>query len=426
MTYEELILLEKKAHNTFDDAKIQLIEIYCTDYAKICADNTVYHIIFQTFKLLWVNLKKYLPSLANEEGVLQAARNFKTTPNKNNFKSVIGTIRQVSDSLGDSKLMLSRIVHTVWVTIGQKLPSMLEQSFGRYANTSIASKLICNFVDNPSYKKFADMIVRIESFGNSHTEAHLAKDLLLKMFVFFYEKDIYKFKEVENECSKIAQLTNTTDEYIFLHKFLLANEGDVQAMLETGDRFERGIGISQDEIQAEKWYSKALMEGHPNAQFFITNLYTKQHHRQIEEQNKILLTEQQRTIEKLKSEHHKALEKIKFELQTQREKTKRLEQEKCDTVTALNQKIKELQCQLSEANDARLTSIVEDNIEVIFYYKLRWKNGITQGNKIGNLSQATYNNLIMGGKQAIIAFVEGLRGYMKDGEYIIDAYMTKL
>lgn len=420
MTYEEIALLEKVAKHSNDDKRIQLIELYCTDYTKICANNAIASIHLQFLKLLWTNLKKYLPKLSKAESVLQAAKTFKEHPNKSLFRTFMTVLKQESESLGESLKTLSHLVNAVFVEISKHMVPLLKQSFGRYANTSCMTGLISGYVDTPSSKSYSDMIDKIESFGQSHNEIMLAKELLLGIFTHYTNNDIYKFKDIENRCGNVAKITGTTDEFIFIQKLLSANEGNVQAMLEVGEKYESGNGVERNENQAEKWYTKALIGGHPNAQFFISNLITKRNQKVIEEYKNQLL------------EQEKILDNLKRELRAEQEKTRRLEQESIAEIKRHNLEVDNLKRQLAASEKTRLTVISntpyeEDEVQVIFYYKLHsWSGDIIQGDNISKMAVSTYNNLIAGGKQAIINFVTGLKGYMMDGEYIIDASMSKL
>lgn len=422
MTYDEIVQLEHEASVANVNLQIRLIELYCTDYSRICANNVIRIIYLQSFKLLWTNLKKHFPNLSKTDSVLQVARVFKLDPNKSNFKTFINVLKQESATLGVSVKTLFRLITDVFVAVSKHMVPLLEHSFGRYANTPIATRLISGFVDNPSYKSFSDMIECIESFGQSHEETYLAKELLLEIFTYIRDNDIYKIKELEDRCSTAAQLTGTTEELSFIQKLLLAKEGNINAMLEVGEKYERGIGIMHDECMAEKWYSKALIEGHPNAQFFLSNLRRKQYQKQIEEQNKHQFLEQKKLIEKLTRE-----------LREEREKTRQLEQERLEEEKRHNQKIEDLQRQLAETAESQIaimknTCHNEKMIRVFFFYTYVHNNGLTGSRQEeDNITSQTYNSLINGGEYAIVSYIRSNFCYSwSEGDSIRNARMRKL
>ncbi|MDE6549793.1 MAG: hypothetical protein K2L22_12480 [Muribaculaceae bacterium] len=422
MTYDEIVQLEHTASVANVNLQIRLIELYCTDYTKICANNVIRVIYLQNFKLLWSNLKKLFPNLSKIDRVLQVARTFKSEPNKSNFKTLINVLKQESVTLGEPVNTLFRLITDVLVVVSKHMIPLLDHSFGRYANTPIATRLISGFVDKPSYKSFFDMIDCIESFGQSHDETYLAKELLQEIYTFIRENDISKFKDLEDRCRKAAQLTGTTDELNFIQELLLAQEGNINAMLAVGEKYERGIGIKRDENLAEKWYSKAVIEGHPNAQFFLSNLHTKQHQKQIEEQNKHLFLEQQKLIEK-----------ITRELREEREKTRQLEQERLEEEKRHNQKIENLQRQLTETTEAQIaimrnTCHNEKKIRVFFFYTYVHNNGLTSSRQEeDHITSQTYNSLITGGEYALVNYIHSNFCYnWYDGDSIRNARMRKL
>lgn len=70
----------------------------------------------------------------------------------------------------------------------------------------------------------------------------------------------------------------------------------------------------------------------------------------------------------------------------------------------------------------------DEMVRVIIYYKLHtWRGNILDNcNMIRNISHSTYNSLLAGGRAAVISFVQGEKGFMRDGEYVCDASMTIL
>lgn len=429
MTFDEITHLEKTANMKDLDSFILLTELYCTEYTKICCDNVIYFLYLQSFKLIWTNLKKQLPAIVSNENLLQVARDLKSQPNQDNFEALMKLLKRESQTSTDTLKQLTHIVRQVLIAISQNLTSICNKTFGRYANDPITIEFIGDFVSNPSYKSFADMIQRIASFGQTHKEIELARRQLLSIFEYLQEKEIDKFDTIKDKCHRIALLTDAKNEYRFIMYLSESHKGDPQAMLYIGQYYENGTGVRRNETEAEKWYTRALLEGNSNAQSFITNLRSKLHEKVIEEQYKRQLLEQENNLENLKRE-----------LQEERAKARRLEQEILNVTQRHNLEIENLQKQLVVTEKARQTTMdklsygeknnstyEENNVEVIFYYKLHcWNGDIIHRNTICKISFSTYNSLIAGGQQAITSFITGLQDYIRDGEYVFNTSMSKL
>lgn len=54
-----------------------------------------------------------------------------------------------------------------------------------------------------------------------------------------------------------------------------ANQGDVVAMLELGERLAAGNGVARNAREADNWYLKAASEGHPVAEFRLSDSFRK-------------------------------------------------------------------------------------------------------------------------------------------------------
>lgn len=98
MTIKEIEYLEANSDVRDFHSLTLLIELYCTDYAKIYADNTVKLLYFQTFKLIWNNLKIHLPSIANQEGLLLIAEACKTSPDRRNFELLMKSLMRYTEN----------------------------------------------------------------------------------------------------------------------------------------------------------------------------------------------------------------------------------------------------------------------------------------------------------------------------------------
>ena len=52
-----------------------------------------------------------------------------------------------------------------------------------------------------------------------------------------------------------------------------AEKGDASAQYRLGQRYDEGVGVSQDYRQAKEWFEKAANQGHPGAQVNLGTLY---------------------------------------------------------------------------------------------------------------------------------------------------------
>ena len=55
---------------------------------------------------------------------------------------------------------------------------------------------------------------------------------------------------------------------------LLANQGDIDAMLELGDTYYLGIGVPENHLEAIKWYKLAAEKGSSDAMFELGEIFT--------------------------------------------------------------------------------------------------------------------------------------------------------
>jgi uncharacterized protein len=53
----------------------------------------------------------------------------------------------------------------------------------------------------------------------------------------------------------------------------LAEKGDALAQYNLGVLYRKGRGVTQDDVQARKWYDKAAVQGHAKAQYNLGTLY---------------------------------------------------------------------------------------------------------------------------------------------------------
>ena len=53
----------------------------------------------------------------------------------------------------------------------------------------------------------------------------------------------------------------------------LAEQGDALAQYNLGVLYRKGRGVTQDDVQARKWYDKAAVQGHAKAQYNLGTLY---------------------------------------------------------------------------------------------------------------------------------------------------------
>jgi TPR repeat protein len=53
----------------------------------------------------------------------------------------------------------------------------------------------------------------------------------------------------------------------------LAEKGDALAQYNLGLLYRKGRGVTQDDVQARKWYDKAAVQGHAKAQYNLGTLY---------------------------------------------------------------------------------------------------------------------------------------------------------
>lgn len=423
MTIKEIEYLEANSDVRDFHSLTLLIELYCTDYAKIYADNTVKLLYFQTFKLIWNNLKIHLPSIANQEGLLLIAEACKTSPDRRNFELLMKSLMRYTENSKEYSSKLIWIFNGVLTAISKNITPILNQSFGKYARGKIANSLIADFVHSPSYRAFSEMIERIEAFGNSHKELEAAKARLLSILSYIKNTEIEKFKDIKDSCYRWFQITDTLKEYNFIQKLSAATAGDKQAMLETGKNYEEGIGVEHNEHLAEEWYTKALLAGNSNAQYFITNLNTKQHQKQIEEKYNQKLSEQAELLSNLKQE-----------LKEERQKTKRLEQEKYEEIKRLEHNYtEELKLYVQEIGNLKQllgktknTSTEEKMIRVKFSYNIIYRKGDSfHRNDEDIISIQTYNSLINGGEYAIANYIRSNYCDLYVGDRITNARMRK-
>lgn len=417
MTIEEVQQLERTGNINNLSSLIKLIGLYCTDYTKLYTDNLVCRLHLQSFKLLWVNLKKISPSIATKGNVIASAKKFKANPQNANFVDFIDTLKQESATSVKVTKKLSLIIDGIFITISQNITSLLNKTFGMYASNPISTELIADFVYNPSYESFLEMVNRIESFGKTHKELGLAKKLLLSIFSYIQDNEIEKFKDIKEQCYKIAQITDSLNEYSFILHLSKAKEGNVQAMLKTGQNYENGIGVEHNDNQAENWYTQALLSGEVHAQYFISNLNNKRNQKQIEEQyNRNIL--EQRTL----------FENIKQDFANEREKTRKLEKERLDETKRHNLEIEDLMRQLAEAEKTR-TSIQseEKDVRVLFSYTYVHHHGNDfHEHQKDTITTQTYNSLINGGESAISNYIRSNFCYLYEGDRIKNARMKKI
>jgi hypothetical protein len=56
-----------------------------------------------------------------------------------------------------------------------------------------------------------------------------------------------------------------------------AENGDVDAQYKLGRMYEYGEGVAPNAVEARKWYQKAVDQGHPGAQYRITQMNVGSH-----------------------------------------------------------------------------------------------------------------------------------------------------
>lgn len=87
-------------------------------------------------------------------------------------------------------------------------------------------------------------------------------DLFDKMTAQDIYDKILKMKKKNKDISEIIESCVIT-----------ANEGDVRAQNLVGILYKKGIGVSQNYIEAVKWFRKAADQGNPNGQYNLGNMY---------------------------------------------------------------------------------------------------------------------------------------------------------
>lgn len=425
MTTSELDELICNAESGKPDALIEACEYLLNDYTALRTNNLVQSCHIQLLKLNWSVIQKLAPEVLLSEPSIKGrfieAKSAPTLPKiKDLFQFVILTVQNLSINTE----YLQRL-SVVFNRFGTLLPAIIDCHFKEYSNHSDIKNILSKYKREPSFHSYVSLIKDILSLSIKIDENARVNR--------YFSNILMNWREIElstdatsliPRCQKLAQTLGRENELQFAKTRYRAENGIATDIAGLGIMYEQGIGIHQDDSMAKMLYMQAINAGYNDAQLYLDNL------------NHRLQQQKAQETERLRIQTQLEIQKMEQDLrQHEAENRARLESERLEEERRHNKQMEDIELQKIEAEreqqiweEAERERQAKDEIvEVIFYYTLhRWNEDIVRGDKISKITKSEYNSLLTGGKQAIISYVTGLIGYMRDGEYIIDASMKKL
>lgn len=393
MTVIEINDLVRDARNGDIHARVSLCEHYITDYSLIRARHLLDGLYGNFLKLFWTQVKTQFPVLADDSALKGCAIDFQQSPDLVKMQALLKTFLQKAMAVSQGEYQRgAKMCQRVFAAIGTQLPQILATFFGEYATTTGTKKLIEPFIGNPSLNGFAVMIKAIVDFGKRTKETFNAQSMLRQVLGNYNDIETATDKDnLRKRISALASELGYTDELEFAISLWRANQGDSSAMIEVGNRYEMGRGVSQDEGTAEHWYMRATNAGNPLGDEVLEKLRNKQKTRKELELQREHFQTQSRIAE------HESRERL------------RIEEERTDETKRHNSEMEELQRKQTIAQEER-TAIIrkanippeEETVRVSFWYSTETE----LKHEVKRIPVSAYNAMITGGIPVITNFIK--------------------
>lgn len=427
ITSQDLESLVNDADRGNISSTLDLCEILLDNYAEIRIRHTILACHERLLKLHWTLLQKKFRGNLDCDNIKKSFQILTQIPKlieiQNYLKLVFLSFKDQSKEVAQDYLYFLPLVFNKF---GTEITRIFDTHLKDYKDYTKIKRLSKEYNQEPSFKSYTTLIKGILSLKGQFDNTIRVKQYLLSAFD--------KWEAIENSvdkdnlvsrCKSIADRIGISDQYQFSRTKYLASTGILSEMASLGTLFEHGVGVAKSEERAVQLYQYAVAKGYEPAKSLLDSLREKQRTRNENEFQQMKFNAELRLAEKVERERIR-LENEKLEFQRNQldeERRHNTELEKIELQRAeevRKQKINEA-VHKEKANE-------DEIIKVIFYYDICRENGkIDKGyNIIREISQSTYNGLIAGGTQAVISFVKGEKRYRWEGEYIIDAYMSKL
>lgn len=393
MTVIEINDLVRDAHNGDTHARVSLCEHYITDYSLIRVRHLLDGLYGNFLKLFWTQAKTQFPGLADDSALKAFATDFQQSPDLVKMQALLKSFLQKAMAASKEEYQRgAKMCQRVFAAIGTQLPQILATFFGEYATTNGTKKLVEPFIGNPSLNGFAVMIKAIVEFGKGTKETFNAQSMLRQVLSNYSDVETANDKDIlESRISALAAELGYTQEHEFAISLWRANQGDSSSMIDVGNRYEMGRGVSQDEDTAEHWYMRAINAGNPLGDEVLEKLRHKQRTRKELELQREHLQAQNRIAE------HESKERL------------RIEEERAEETKRHNSEMEELQRKQTIAQEER-TAIIrkanmppeEETVKVAFWYSTETKDH----HEVMRIPVSAYNAMVMGGTPVIKNFIK--------------------
>ncbi len=393
MTVTEINDLVRNAHNGDTHARVSLCEHYITDYSLIRARHLLDGLYGNFLKLFWTQVKTGFPALAEDPNLKACATDFQQSPDLVKMQTLLKSFLQKSMAVSQEEYQRgTKMCQRVFSAISTQLPNILTAFFGEYTTTNGTKNLIEPFIGNPSLNGFAIMINAIVAFGKGTKETFNAQSMLRQILGNYNDVETATDKNIlKKRISALASELGYTNEHEFAISLWCANRGDSSSMIDVGNMYEMGKGVSQDEDTAEHWYMRAINAGNPRGTEMLDKLRNKQKTRKELELQREHLQEQNRIAER------ESRERL------------RIEEERSEEAKRHNSEMEELQRKQTIAQEER-TAIVrkanlppeEETVRVSFWYSTETE----LKHKVMRIPVSAYNAMIAGGIPVITNFIK--------------------
>jgi|GEM_PF-1746379 len=143
------------------------------------------------------------------------------------------------------------------------------------------------------YKSYMDRLLKIGMAYEAEGMQIVVEDKVANIYVYKNSKNVIKISgngQPDTDSNFMAGITFTDTSYDsgygtpkqpasnstysgFTELKKAAENGDAQAQVELGVKYDSGDGVPKDEAEARKWYRKSAEQGNDSAQFYLGAIY---------------------------------------------------------------------------------------------------------------------------------------------------------